>query len=67
VSVFVEDAAESIASLDVKKVQSARFGDGLGERGQRCRGANRAVREGHNLVNRIGTLPRSVSAAWGSP
>jgi hypothetical protein len=32
VSVFVEDAAESIASSDVEVVESARFGDRLAER-----------------------------------
>jgi hypothetical protein len=30
--VFVEDAAESIASADVEAVESVRFGDRLGER-----------------------------------
>jgi hypothetical protein len=30
--VFVEDAAESVASLDVEVVESAGWGDRLGER-----------------------------------
>jgi hypothetical protein len=30
--VFVEDAAESVAASDVEAVESARFGDRLGER-----------------------------------
>jgi hypothetical protein len=37
-SVFVEDAAESIASSDVEVGESVRFGDRLGERAKGCRG-----------------------------
>ncbi len=43
VLVFVEDSAESIISADVEVVESARFRDRLGERAQRCRGAQRTV------------------------
>jgi hypothetical protein len=43
VLIFVEDAAESIASSDVEVVESVRFGDSLGERAQGCRGVERAV------------------------
>jgi hypothetical protein len=42
-SVFVEDAAESIASSDVEAVASFRFGDWLGEWAQGRRGAERAM------------------------
>jgi hypothetical protein len=43
VSVFVEDAAEAVASSDVEVVELVWFGDWLGERTQGSRGAERAV------------------------
>jgi hypothetical protein len=43
VLVFVEDAAQSVASSDVEVVESARFGDRLGERASGCRGVERPV------------------------
>jgi hypothetical protein len=58
VSVLVEHAVESIASSDVEVGESVRFGDWLGERAQRCRGAERAmgsvlVVEGLVLAERV--------------
>src|SRR5438034_4408110 len=43
VSVFMEDAAESITSSDVESSEWVRFGDRLGERAQGCRSAERAM------------------------
>ncbi|MFC5003323.1 transposase [Dactylosporangium cerinum] len=42
-SIFVEDAAESIVSSDVEVGESVRFGDRLGERAYGCRGVERSV------------------------
>jgi putative transposase len=43
VLVFVQDAAQSVASSDVEVGESARFGDQLRERASGCRGAERPV------------------------
>jgi hypothetical protein len=42
--VFVEEAAESVVSMDVEAVESVRFGDRFGERPQGCRVAQGVVR-----------------------